>query len=304
MEGSGPRDNLIPAIVGPTASGKGAFALALADRFPIGLISVDSRKIYIGMDIGTGKPRHETRKRFYLMDILTPDEHYSAEDFARDAEAIIQNLLEKGKIPLLVGGTILYFKALFEGFFPAPPVDKNLRKRLLERVANEGAPALHRELSEVDPASAARIHPNDWVRIERALEVYYQTGKPISELWAERREPRFRPFYITLPVDRESLYRRIDERIGEMMSEGLLDEVRGLLEKYGPGAPGMRAIGYQELVKHILGEMSLEEAVALIKRNTREFARRQIYFMRRLGTLHGPDEGERFIRERSEGLLF
>lgn len=294
--GSG--DNLIPAIIGPTASGKGALALSLAERFPVTLISVDSRKIYIGMDTGTAKPPQDVRKRLYLLvDILTPDQPYSAEDFARDAEEAIVSVLEQCKIPLLVGGTVLYFKALFEGFFPAPPVDKRLRKKLLARIAAEGAPALHRELAGVDPRSAARVHPNDWIRIERALEIYHLTGKPISELWAERRQPRFSPLYMTVPVDRETLYSRIDARVDAMMNAGLLEEARELLRKYRASAPGLKAIGYQEMVKHIQGEISLDEAVALIKKNTRTFARRQIYFMRRLGKIHEPDEGERFIRE-------
>lgn len=298
-----PGHNLIPAIVGPTASGKGAFALSLAEKYPATLVSVDSRKIYIGMDKGTGKPPPDIRGRFYLlMDILTPDQAYSAEDFARDAEKAITSILEKGGIPVLVGGTVLYFKALFEGLFPAPPVDRRLRRNLMARINREGAPSLHEELARVDPVSAARIHPNDWVRIERALEVYQLTGKSLSELWAERRQPRFRPLYITLPVDRETLYSRIDERVGRMMNEGLLEEVRGLVRKYGASAPGLRSIGYQELARHILGEIGLDEAVALIKKNTRAFARRQTYFMRRLGKMHSPEEGERFIAEWAGGL--
>lgn len=298
-----PGHNLIPAIVGPTASGKGALALSLAEKYPITLLSVDSRKIYIGMDIGTGKPPPEIRKKFYLlMDILTPDQAYSAQDFAQDAEDAIAGVLEKGRMPLLVGGTILYFRALFEGLFPAPPVDRKLRKSLLAKITLKGAPALHEELARVDPVSAARIHPNDWVRIERALEVYYLTGKPMSELWAERRQPLFRPFYMTLPVDRETLYSRIDERVERMLEGGLLDEVRGLVKTYGASAPGLRSIGYQELARHLLGEIGLDEAVALIKKNTRAFARRQTYFMRRLGKMHDPEEGERFIRDWAEKL--
>jgi len=298
-----PGHNLIPAILGPTASGKGAFALSLAEKYPVTLVSVDSRKISIGMDKGTGKPPPDIRGRFYLlMDILTPDQAYSAEDFARDAEKAITSILEKGGIPVLVGGTVLYFKALFEGLFPAPPVDRRLRRNLMARINREGAPSLHEELARVDPVSAARIHPNDWVRIERALEVYQLTGKSLSELWAERRQPRFRPLYITLPVDRETLYSRIDERVGRMMNEGLLEEVRGLVRKYGASAPGLRSIGYQELARHILGEIGLDEAVALIKKNTRAFARRQTYFMRRLGKMHSPEEGERFIAEWAGGL--
>ncbi len=303
MGRAGQGHNLIPAIVGPTASGKGAFALSLAEKYPVTLVSVDSRKIYAGMDIGTGKPPLDIRKRFYmLMDILTPDQTYSAEDFARDAETAIGSILEKERIPILVGGTILYFKALFEGLFPAPPVDRKLRRKLMTRINRDGAPALHAELAAVDPVSAGRIHPNDWVRIERALEVYYLTGKPMSELWAERRQPRFRPLYTTLPVDRETLYARIDQRVDRMMDSGLLEEVRSLVRKYGASAPGLRAIGYQELVRHILGGIGLDEAIALIKKNTRAFARRQTYFMRRLGKMHSPDEAERFIREWAGGL--
>ncbi len=303
MGGTRPGHNLIPAIVGPTASGKGALALSLAEKYPVTLVSVDSRKIYIGMDIGTGKPPPDIRRKFcLLMDILTPDQTYSAQDFAQDAEKAITGVLEKGRIPILVGGTILYFRALFEGLFPAPPVDRKLRRKLMARIKREGAPTLHAELAAVDPVSAERIHPNDWVRIERALEVYHLTGKPMSELWAERRQPRFRPLYITLPVERETLYARIDQRVDRMMDAGLLEEVRGLVKTYGASAPGLRAIGYQELVKHILGEIGLDEAVALIKKNTRTYARRQTYFMRRIGEIRSAEEGERFIGEWAGGL--
>ncbi len=286
----------ILAIVGPTASGKTAFALRLAERFRIRLISVDSRKIYRKMDIGTAKPPPEKRSLFRLIDILEPSERFSAAEFARRAEEEARRALDEGLVPVMVGGTVLYYKAFFEGLFEAPDPDPALRQALLERVKEEGSPALWRELARVDPEAARKIHPNDWVRITRALEVYYQTGVPISEL--RKRKPRrpFQPFYVTLPVDRQTLYERINARVDRMMKEGLLKETERLLEEYGPQAPGLLTIGYRELALYLLGKIKrLEVAVNLIKKRTRQFARRQIYFMRSLGEMAGPAEAEEFL---------
>ena len=288
------------AIVGPTASGKTAFALKLAEEFRIRLISVDSRKIYKGMDIGTAKPPPEKRGLFRLVDILEPSQRFSAAEFARRAEEEVKRALEEGLTPVMVGGTVLYYKAFFEGLFEAPEPDPALRQALLERVKEEGSPALWRELVRVDPEAARKIHPNDWVRITRALEVYYQTGLPISELRKRKPKRPYEPLYVTLPVDRPSLYERINRRVDRMMEEGLLEETERLLEAYGPSAPGLLTIGYRELALYLLGKIKkLDTAVNLIKKRTRQFARRQIYFMRSLGPLEGPEAAFEFLRSTS-----
>ncbi len=288
------------AIVGPTASGKTAFALRLAERFPVRIVSVDSRKVYKKMDIGTAKPPPEKRGLFRLIDILEPSQRYSAAQFARDAEREVKKALEEGLVPVMVGGTVLYYKAFFEGLFEAPEPDPALRQALLEQVEKEGSAALWRELARVDPEAAGKIHPNDWVRITRALEVYYQTGVPISQLRKKKPHRPFEPLYVSIPVDRKTLYEKINARVDRMMKERLLEETRRLLEEFGSQAPGLLTIGYRELVLYLMGKIkSLEIAVNLIKKRTRQFARRQIYFMRSLGEIKGPEVAWEFLEATS-----
>lgn len=284
---SGSKPERIPVLLGPTAVGKTALTRKLLQanaRFRF--VLADSRKIYLGLDIGTAKPPPDLRPYFRMFDLIPPDRHYSAMDYARDARRAIEEIKEEGNIPVVVGGTPLYLRALFEGLFEAPSPDPDLRRELLERYHREGPEKLHRELQEVDPEAAAHIHPHDWVRLTRALEVYYQTGVPISRLQKERRqETGLKPIYLGAFRPRPQLYERINRRVDQMMAEGLLDEVRALLFRYPPSAPGFRTIGYQELIPHLMGAYSLEEAVRRIKRNTRLYARKQLRFFRKLGKI-------------------
>ncbi|HDM90585.1 MAG: tRNA (adenosine(37)-N6)-dimethylallyltransferase MiaA [Candidatus Hydrothermae bacterium] len=273
------------AIIGPTASGKTSIAASLLEKHGrVVLISCDSRKVYRYLDIGTAKPPPELRKHYRLIDIRDPSETYSAQDFARDAEREIKTALRSGQIPVVVGGTTLYYKALFEGFFSAPPVDLSLRRKLLERMEREGIEKLHEELKKVDPATAEKVHKRDWIRITRALEVYYQTGKPISVLRKEAKIiPAFEPLYLGVLRDRKDLYRRIEERVDRMIEAGLVEETRWLLDQgYSPDLPSLNTIGYREIIEHLQGKISLEEAVRLIKKRTKIFSRKQLYFMRNL----------------------
>lgn len=250
-------------------------------------ISCDSRKIYRGMDIGTNKPPKELRYFFRLIDIRSPAESYSAQDFAEDAMREVRYALERGKFPIVVAGTPLYYRALFFGLFEAPPVDPRIRMKLLKRLKEVGSVVLYKELSRVDPETAAALHPNDWIRITRALEVYYQTGEPISKLRKEN-SPSGLPKPISYGVrrERQELYRKINIRVDRMINRGFLDEVKNLYESgYDFNAPGMRTIGYSELLRHILGMMSFKEAVRLIKKRTRIYARKQMYFFRQLGPI-------------------
>ncbi len=273
------------AIIGPTAVGKTALARKILERRQdVVFISCDSRKVYRYLDIGTAKPPPDLREFYRLIDIKDPRDTYSAQDFARDAEREIEKALEDGKIPIVIGGTTLYYKALFEGFFKAPPVDPLLRQELKERMVKEGIISLYEELKKYDPETAAKLHPRDWIRITRALEVYYQTGKPISFLRREAKiKPRYSPIYVGLWRERDELYERIEARTDRMIEMGLVDEVRGLLDMgYSPELPALNTIGYKEIIAHLKGKYDLRVAVRLIKKNTKIFSRKQVYFMRNL----------------------
>ncbi len=275
----------IPVIFGPTASGKTAIAEELLKRHPeIQFIVADSRKIYKYMDIGTNKPPFHLRKHFSLIDIRDPDEYFSAADFSREAEKEIRKALSSGKVPVIVGGTVLYLKALFEGLFEAPPIDREIRQMLREKLKTEGIRKLYQKLKEVDPETAGRVHPNDWFRILRALEVFYQTGSPISRLQKRtvKKNP-YVPLYLGVFRSRENLYRRINMRFDLWMEQGFLDEVKRLLALgYDLSFPALNTIGYKELILYLQSELTLEKAVQIAKRRTRILARRQIYFSRSL----------------------
>ncbi len=276
----------IPVIFGPTASGKTKLASLLLEKFDnVHFIVADSRKIYRYMDIGTNKPPENLRKYFSMIDIRDPDEHFSAADFAKIAGEEIKKIRLQGKVPIIIGGTVLYLKALFEGLFESPPIDRRIRENLRKRLKSEGIKKLFEELKEIDPEAAQRIHPNDWFRILRALEVYYQTGKTITQCQKEKtpKKSEFEPVYFGLYRTRENLYERINKRFDKMMEAGFLDEVKRLLAMgYSPDLPSLNTIGYKELIQYIMSEISLERAVLISKRRTRILARRQIYFSRSL----------------------
>jgi len=272
-------------LVGPTASGKTAVALELAAIIPVEIISLDSMNVYRGMDIGTAKPTPAQRERVphHLIDLVDPNESFSVGRYAAEVTRVIAKIAERGKYPLFVGGTPLYLKVMTSGLFSGPSADWELRGTLHERAENEGTRALHEELRHVDALSAETIHPNDLKRIVRALEVFYKTGRPISELRTEWSDPRTgrRSLIAGIARDRHELYRRIETRVDEMFAAGLVEEVQSLLAKFGTlGREASQALGYKEMLAYLAGEQDLESTVALVKRNTRRMAKRQLTWFR------------------------
>lgn len=273
-------------VVGPTAVGKTAVAIALARSLGGEIVSADSRQIYCGMDIGTAKPTTDERGlvRHHLIDIVDPSEAYDAARFAADAEETIVDIIARGATPLIVGGTGFYVSSLFRGLFEGPGRDPEIRATLTERAASEGVGVLHRELERVDPASAERIHINDSSRVIRALEVYATTGRPLSE-WQEESVSAavFSAHYVGLTLPRKELYERIDRRVDAMMTAGLLAEIEGLVSRgvLSSDMPAASAVGYRELLPIVeRGEGDVDDAVALIKRNSRRYAKRQMTWFR------------------------
>jgi tRNA dimethylallyltransferase len=296
-------------LMGPTASGKTELAVRLHERFGCGLISVDSALVYRGMDIGTAKPDAATLARapHRLIDILDPSEPYSAARFRADALAAMADITRAGRTPLLVGGTLLYFKALMEGLSDLPSARPALRAELESRLAREGAAALHAELAAVDPVAAARIHPNDPQRVQRALEVWHTTGVPLSELQGRREAPApYRFLKLALaPRDRAELHRRIEARFHTMVAAGLLDEVRGLRARgdLGPELPARRAVGYRQMWEHLDGGRTREEAVARGIHATRQFAKRQLTWLRGMEGVTWFDAAEPGVADRVEAVV-
>ncbi|MCM2311912.1 MAG: tRNA (adenosine(37)-N6)-dimethylallyltransferase MiaA [Steroidobacteraceae bacterium] len=287
-------------LAGPTCAGKTALALELAEHWRVEIVSVDSAQVYRGMDIGTSKPSAAIRARVphHLVDICDPTERYSAGRFRRDALELIAAIRARGRVPLLVGGTMLYFRALLRGIAPLPEANPALRARLEQRARQCGWPALHAELASRDPEAAARIRPADGQRIQRALEVLELTGERLSVL-QRRTEPVPFPVaaFALMPRDRAQLYARIDQRFTAMMSEGLLDEVRTLRARddLDPDLPSLRSVGYRQLWSHLEGACGLPEAVAAGQRATRNLAKRQLTWLRSepvWSGIHGLEEQE------------
>jgi tRNA dimethylallyltransferase len=274
-------------LMGPTASGKTALACALSERFPLGLISVDSALVYRGLDIGSAKPDVATLARYphALIDIRDPAEPYSAADFSVDAQAAMQRLQDAGKVPLLVGGTGLYFRALQRGLSNLPEADAEIRAQLAEEAAVIGWDGMHRRLAERDPPAAARIKPNDAQRIQRALEVIALTGQPLS---TQQQGGRGQPFpwrvlkLALLPEDRAPLHARIAQRFETMLQHGLLDEVRALRQRgdLRPDLPAIRAVGYRQAWEHLDGAYDSAELRNRGIFATRQLAKRQITWLR------------------------
>jgi len=276
-------------LMGPTASGKTDLAIALSREFPCHLISVDSAQVYRGMDIGSAKPDSETLAQHphALIDIRDPAEPYSASDFVNDAQAEIEKAHKEGKVPLLVGGTMLYYRALMDGLEDLPPADPVIRADIDSRAEKEGWPALHAELARVDPETAARLHPNHNQRIQRALEVYAITGRPMSEIHAGQQSQSLGETYnlhqlAMMPSDRKVLHERIELRLQKMFEEGFLEEVKGLYKRgdLHPGLPSIRAVGYRQLWSYLSGEYDLEEASFKALVATRNLAKRQLTWLR------------------------
>jgi tRNA dimethylallyltransferase len=274
------------AVVGPTATGKSAVAMALAEEIGGEIVNADALQVYRGFDIGTAKPgpAERARVRHHLIDILEPDERYSAGEFARRAREAIAEIAGRGAVPIVVGGSGLYLRALFAGISPVPPGDPEVRHRLRERLAAEGLPALHQELRRVDPATAERLPAGDTQRVLRALEVAAVSGEPLSA-WISRQPfgtQRIAALRVGLTLPRAILYDQIASRVARMVQEGWVEEVAGLLAQgLDPELPAFQAIGYRQLVRHLKGELSLEHAVAETIRATRRFAKRQETWFRR-----------------------
>lgn len=273
--------------MGPTASGKTAVALRLAQALPCEIISVDSAQVYKGMDIGTAKPEAELLKQapHHLLDVIEPHENYSAARFRDDALALMREVTERDRIPLLVGGTMMYFQALTEGLNDLPEADPVVRLMIDTMAEEQGWPEVHAKLRRVDPETAERLQPNDSQRIQRALEVYYLTNQPLSKLLKKPKYVYFpyTPIRISLvPSDREVLHMRIAQRFDAMLSAGLVAELRQLREEYGleAGMPSMRSVGYRQAWEHLEGRIGAaalrEQGIAA----TRQFAKRQLTWLR------------------------
>jgi tRNA dimethylallyltransferase len=273
-------------LIGPTGVGKTAISLELAKRLPGEIVSADSRQVYRYLDIGTAKPSPavRTQTQHHFIDICNPDEIYSAGEYGRDARQVIIEILTRKKWPLVVGGSGLYLRALLEGFFEPKVSNREIQEQLKRRAREEGSLALHAELAKVDPASAARLHPNDAHRIVRALEIFYTGGKTASELWEHQSAPANFPYrLIGLNMPRPELYHRINNRVEKMLAEGLLDECQRLLQMgYSPELNALQSVGYQEVFQYLHGEISYYQMVDLIKQHSRNYAKRQMTWFRKM----------------------
>ena len=285
-------------IVGPTASGKSALAVRLARACGGEILSADSQQVYRGMDIGTGKVDQETRDRVphHLIDVIDPDDEMTAARFVQLADAAIEEIAGRRAPVVVAGGTMLYVRVLLYGLFEGPPADPELRERLDRHAREHGLESLHRRLAQVDPDSAARIHATDQRRMVRALEVFEKTGRTMSEHQEEHRfgqvPARYPTRVVGLSWTREELYRRIDSRVDQMMASGLLDEVRELRRRgFGSELRSQQAIGYAELHRHLDDDLDLDQAVELIKRNSRRYSRRQLSWYRSDPTIEWTCDG-------------
>jgi tRNA dimethylallyltransferase len=287
------------AILGPTATGKSALGIALAERFDGEIVSCDSTAVYRGFDIGTDKVPREERRGIphHMLDVVEPHEEYSAARYAHEAAAVIRDITRRGKLPILVGGTGLYYRALTRGFFPGPSRDSALRSRL-ERVASRrGVEWLHRWLQRIDPPSAARIQSRDLKRLVRALEVYLLTGRPLSEHFADTRPalPEYSVLAFALTIPAEETARRVARRVDQQFERGLLDEIRGLLASGLPdSAHPFTGLVYRQALEHLRGMRGERDTRELIVRENRKYARRQLIWFKKEPNLRWiPAAGER-----------
>jgi tRNA dimethylallyltransferase len=296
-------------LLGPTACGKSALAMQLAREIRLEIVSIDSAQVYRGMDIGTAKPSAAERAEVphHLIDLRDPSEPYSAADFVRDAVRVIGEINARGRLPLLVGGTMLYAKALREGLSSLPAADPEVRARIEARAKQLGWPALHAELKRLDPATAARLPPSDSQRIQRALEVIELTGVALSRLQKAPQKPPLRLATIALqPEDRTELHRRIEQRFDAMLAAGFLEEVRALMARgdLNPGLPALRSVGYRQAWQHLLRETTFAEFRAAGIAATRQLAKRQVTWLRSMADamVFDPLQAALFDACRSEVL--
>lgn len=307
--------NSVVFILGPTASGKTSLALSLAQHFDVEIISVDSALVYKGMDIGTSKPTADEMAiaPHHLIDILEPEQSYSAADFRQDALGLIEEIQGRGRIPLLVGGTMLYYRALEQGLSELPPSDETIRGDLEKMLEQHGSQYLHEELVRVDPVSAERIHPNDPQRITRALEVFRISGKPMSELWAAQTAKAFPHPAIRIgicPEQRSVLHQRIEQRFDQMLEQGFVAEVERLRQRpeLNLSLPSMRCVGYRQVWQYLDGEFDYDTMRNKGVTTTRQLAKRQITWMRSYEGLEWFDSEDSQllvkVRNRMQGTNF
>jgi tRNA dimethylallyltransferase len=283
-------------LLGPTASGKTAVALALARLSPIEAVSMDSMQVFRGMDVGTAKPTAAERDFLphHAIDLADPREPFDVARYLSAAESAAEEIASRGQVPLFVGGAGLYLRALTHGLMTGASADPALREELHRRAEAEGGAALHRELSDVDPIAASRLHPNDVKRVVRALEVFRLTGSPISVLqrdWANPRTERDR-ILVGLRLDRDALHRRIGRRVDAMLAAGLVEEVARIRDGGGFGPQSSQALGYREALEHLAGRLSLPDCRLAVIKATREFARRQMTWFRSYPDMRWIDVGE------------
>jgi len=283
-----PPDPLLVVVLGPTASGKSALAISLAERFSGEIVSCDSVAVYRHFEIGTAKPSREDRGRVphHLIDVANPEEGFTAGEYARQARAALSGIAGRGHLPIVVGGTGLYLRALLEGLFPGPQRSDELRERLRARSAEMGPDYLHRVLRRLDPAGAEKIHPNDVPKLIRAIEVCMAARAPMSEIWQQRgRDPLggFRIVRMGLNPPREKLYERINRRATKMFDDGLIAETQALLQRFGDArvVTPIHSLGYKQALQHLRGEISLAQAIVAARQGHRNYAKRQMTWFRR-----------------------
>jgi tRNA dimethylallyltransferase len=275
---------LLVVILGPTGSGKTALSIALSQQFEGEIVSCDSVAVYCGLEIGSAKPSATQRQLVphHLLDVVAADAFYTAGDYARAARGAIAAIVGRGRLPIVTGGTGLYLRALLQGLFPGPQRSSELRERLLRRAEARGPVSLHRILKRLDPASAARIHANDLSKVMRAIEVTIAGARPMSEAWKEGRQALtgYRVLRLGLDPHRPQLYERINARARAMFAQGLVEETRDLLARYG-SPPALDSLGYRQAAQYLAGALTLEQAIAAASQGHRNYAKRQLTWFRR-----------------------
>ena len=281
----GSAEPLLVVVLGPTASGKTALSIALAEQFQGEIVNCDSVAMYREFDIGTAKPSQEERAQapHHLLDFVDPRQEITAGEYARQAREVIAEISARGRLPIVVGGTGLYLRALLEGLFAGPQRSEELRERLRERAAELGSGYLHRVLCRLDPASARKIHANDAPKLIRAIEVCLASRQMMSAMWQHGRDPLtgFRVVRLGLDPDRASLYDRINLRAQSMFDQGLIEETKNLIGKYGDSARPLSSLGYKQAVQLLRGELTVEQAVKAAQQGHRNYAKRQMTWFRR-----------------------
>ncbi len=276
---------LLVVILGPTASGKTTLSIALAERFSGEIVNCDSVAVYREFDIGTAKPSQDERTRapHHLFDFVDPLREMTAGEYARQARRVIAEVSGRGQLPIIVGGTGLYLRALLEGLFPGPQRSEESRERLRERVAERGSGYLHRILRRLDPASAEKIHANDAPKLIRAIEVCLASRQKMSDMWQQGRDPLtgFRILRVGLDPDRALLYDRINQRARKMFEFGLVEETKDLVQKYGDKVRPLSSLGYKQAVQFLRGELTLEQSIQAAQQGHRNYAKRQMTWFRR-----------------------